>query len=145
VQRARWSPVGQAASVVGAQRAARALVEAAPRGGVEGGVDFWLAHAEILLSGLLFVAHHGHRDMGSVAGWVLLQDRPSDLGPGEVRTCLDLVLADRDTQVPTDAAEAARGLLAIWEMEDRTRSSVYATAQTVVWPWAEPSVATLGR
>jgi type IV secretion system protein VirD4 len=141
VQRARWSPVGQAASVVGAQRAARALVEAAPRGGVEGGVDFWLAQAEILLSGLLFVAHHSHRDMGSVADWVLLQDRPSDLGPGEVRTCLDLVLADRDTQVATDAAEAARGLLAIWEMEDRTRSSVYATAQTVVWPWAEPSVA----
>jgi hypothetical protein len=83
--------------VVGAQRAARALVEAAPRGGVEGGVDFWLAQAEILLSGLLFVAHHTHRDMGSVADWVLLQDRPSDLGPGEVRTCLDLVLADRDT------------------------------------------------
>ncbi|HYZ97908.1 MAG TPA: type IV secretory system conjugative DNA transfer family protein, partial [Acidimicrobiales bacterium] len=139
---ARWSPVGQAASVVGAQRAARALVEAAPRGGVEGGVDFWLAQAEILLSGLLFVAHHTHRDMSSVADWVLLQDRPSDLGPGEVRTCLDLVLAGGDARVATGAAEAARGLLAIWEMEDRTRSSVYATAQTVVWPWAEPTVAT---
>jgi type IV secretion system protein VirD4 len=141
VGRARWSPVGQASSVVGAQRAARALVEAAPRGGVEGGVDFWLAQAEILLSGLLFVAYHTHRDMGSVADWVLLQDRPSDLGPGEVRTCLNLVLASRDSRVATDAAEAARGLLAIWEMEDRTRSSVYATAQTVVWPWAEPTVA----
>jgi type IV secretory pathway TraG/TraD family ATPase VirD4 len=85
-QPARWSPVGQAASVVGAQRAARALVEAAPHGGVDGGVDFWLAQAEILLSGLLFVAHHTHRDMGSVADWVLLQDRPGHLGPGEVRT-----------------------------------------------------------
>lgn len=38
-----WSPVGQASTVVGAQRAARALCEAAPRGGVEGGMDFWLA------------------------------------------------------------------------------------------------------
>jgi type IV secretion system protein VirD4 len=141
VQPARWSPVGQASSVVGAQRAARALVEAAPRGGVEGGVDFWLAQAEILLSGLLFVAHHAHRDMGSVADWILLQDRPSDLGPGEVRTCLDLVISAGDARVAIDAAEAARGLLAIWEMEDRTRSSVYATAQTVVWPWAEPTVA----
>src|SRR5918995_5566364 len=145
VQPARWSPVGQAASVVGAQRAARALVEAAPRGGVEGGVDFWLAQAEILLSGLLFVAHHTNRDMGTVAEWVLLQDRPGELGPGEVRTCLDLIDRSTDEDVVTDAAEAARGLLAIWEMEDRTRSSVYATAQTVVWPWAEPGVAASSR
>src|SRR5918994_7231914 len=83
--------------------------------------------------------------MGSVADRVLLQDRPSDLGPGEVRTCLDLVLSGDDARVATDAAEAARGLLAIWEMEDRTRSSVYATAQTVVWPWAEPGVAASSR
>ena len=145
VKAARWSPVGQATTVVGAQRAARALVEAAPRGGVEGGVDFWLAQAEILLSGLLFVAHHTNRDMGTVAEWVLLQDRPGELGPGEVRTCLDLIDRSTDEDVVTDAAEAARGLLAIWEMEDRTRSSVYATAQTVVWPWAEPGVAASSR
>jgi type IV secretion system protein VirD4 len=145
VKAARWSPVGQATTVVGAQRAARALVEAAPRGGVEGGVDFWLAQAEILLSGLLFVAHHTNRDMGTVAEWVLLQDRPGELGPGEVRTCLDLIADTGDEEIVTDAAEAARGLLAIWEMEDRTRSSVYATAQTVVWPWAEPGVAASSR
>ena len=145
VQAARWSPVGQATTAVGAQRAARALVEAAPRGGVEGGVDFWLAQAEILLSGLLFVAHHTNRDMGTVAEWVLLQDRPGELGPGEVRTCLDLVERTPDEHVLIDAADAARGLIAIWEMEDRTRSSVYATAQTVVWPWAEPGVAASSR
>lgn len=55
---ALWSPLQQAGSVVGAQRAARALCDAAPRGGVEGGMEFWLAQAEILLSGLLFIAHH---------------------------------------------------------------------------------------
>jgi type IV secretion system protein VirD4 len=136
-----WSPVGQASTVVGAQRAARALCEAAPRGGVEGGIDFWLAQAEILLTGLLYVAHHAHRDMGAVAEWVLLQDRPGELGPGEVRTCLDLVMGADDEDVVAEAVEASRGLVAIWEMEDRTRSSVYATAQTVVWPWAEPKVA----
>ncbi|MCZ7537856.1 MAG: type IV secretory system conjugative DNA transfer family protein [Acidimicrobiia bacterium] len=58
---ALWSPLQQAGTVVGAQRAARALCDAAPRGGVEGGMDFWLAQAEILLSGLLFVAHHASR------------------------------------------------------------------------------------
>jgi type IV secretion system protein VirD4 len=138
--RAAWSPVRQASTVVGAQRAARALCEAAPRGSVEGGLDFWLAQAEILLSGLLYVAHHSGRHMGAVCDWVLSQDRPGDLGQGEVRTFLDLLLAAEDDKVAVGASEASKGLVAIWEMEDRTRSSVYATAQTVVWPWSEPDV-----
>jgi type IV secretion system protein VirD4 len=142
---ASWSPVGQAVTVVGAQRAARALCDAAPRGGVDGGIDFWLAQAEILLSGLLFVAHHAHKDMGRVCEWVLLQDRPGDLGPGEVKTCLDDLLGHRDEAVMTGAIEASRGVMAIWDMEDRTRSSVYATAQTVVWPWSDPEVAASSR
>ena len=37
---ALWSPLQQAGTVVGAQRAARALCDAAPRGGGEGGMDF---------------------------------------------------------------------------------------------------------
>lgn len=139
--RARWSPLHQANTVLGAQRAARALCDAAPRGGVDGGMDFWLAQAEILLSGLLFVACHAHRDMGAVCEWVLSQDRPSDLGPGEVRVALDVLLSDDDPTVAAGAVEASRGLLAIWELDERTRSSVYATAQTVVWPWSDPDVA----
>ena len=142
---ASWSPVRQATSVVGAQRAARALCEAAPRGGVEGGIDFWLAQAEILLSGLLFVAHHGRKDMGRVCEWILLQDRPGKLGPGEVRTYLDDLLGHPDEEIATGAADASRGIFAIWDMEDRTRSSVYATAQTIVWPWSEPTVAESSR
>jgi type IV secretion system protein VirD4 len=143
--RASWSPLRQAGTVAGAQRAARALCEAAPRGGtVEGGIDFWLAQGEILLSGLLYVAHHTGRHMGTVADWVLLQDRPGDLGPGEVRTLLDILLA-RDDDIATGAVEASRGLLAIWNMDDRTCSSVYATVQTVVWPWSEATVAASSR
>src|SRR3546814_18950253 len=30
-------------------------------------------------------------------------------------------------------------------MEERTRSSIYATAQTVIWPWADPGVAASAR
>jgi type IV secretion system protein VirD4 len=41
--------------------------------------------------------------------------------------------------------ETTQALLAIWEMEERTRSSVYATAQTVIWPWADPGVAASSR
>lgn len=85
---ALWSPLQQAGSVAGAQRAARALCDAAPRSGVEGGMDFWLAQAEILLSGLLFIAYQGHRDMGAVCQWVFAQDRPTDAGDGEVYDAL---------------------------------------------------------
>jgi len=142
---ASWSPVAQSATTAGAQRAARALCDAAPKGGVEGGMDFWLAQAEILLSSLLFIAHRTKRDMGAVAAWVLAQDRPTDLGPGEVRTALDTLLCHDDDAIVTAAAEASRCLTGVWDMEERTRSSVYATAQTVVWPWADPGVAASSR
>jgi type IV secretion system protein VirD4 len=142
---ARWSPVAQATSTAGAQRAARALCDAAPKSGVEGGMDFWLAQAEILLASLLFVAHHTSQDMGTVAGWVLTQDRPTELGPGEVRSSLDALLCAENPLVAVDAVDASRGLLGIWDMEERTRSSVYATAQTVIWPWSDPGVAASSR
>lgn len=38
-----------------------------------------------------------------------------------------------------------RSLRAVWGMEDRTRSSIYATAQTTVWPWAEPEVSAASK
>jgi type IV secretion system protein VirD4 len=139
--RATWSPLAKAGSIAGAQRAARALCEAAPRGGVEGGLDFWLAQAEILLSGLLFVAAGSHGHMGSVAEWVLTQDRPGELGPGVVRSMLDALACSEDAAIARDATYAEQALVAVWEMDDRTRASVYATAQTVVWPWADPGVA----
>lgn len=142
---ALWSPLQQAGTVVGAQRAARALCDAAPRGGVEGGMDFWLAQAEILLSSLMFVAHNAHRDMGAVCEWVLTQDRPSELGPGEVRTALDALALKNNAAVSRGAVEVAKGLVSVWEMEERTRSSIYATAQTVIWPWTDPGVAASAR
>jgi type IV secretion system protein VirD4 len=142
---ALWSPLQQAGTVVGAQRAARALCDAAPRGGVEGGMDFWLAQAEILLSGLLFVAHNAHRDMDAVCEWVLTQDRPGELGPGEVRAALDSLNLSNNAAVSRGAVEVAKGLVSVWEMEERTRSSIYATAQTVIWPWTDPGVAASAR
>ena len=142
---ATWSPLHQSTTVLGAQRAARALCDAAPRAGVEGGMDFWLAQAEILLSGLLYVAHHTKRDMGAVCEWVLSQDRPGELGPGDVRIALDVLLASEDPEMVAGTLDASRGLLSVWEMEERTRSSVYATAQTVVWPWSDPGVAESSR
>lgn len=139
---ASWSPLRDAGSTLGAQRAARALCDAAPRDqNVEGGLDFWLTQAEILLSGLLWVAVHAERDMSTVCEWVMVQDSPNDAGPGEVKVHLDQLLASADADVQDGAVQASRALLSVWRMEDRTRSSVYATAQSVVWPWADPGVA----
>ena len=141
-----WSPLRQAGTTMGAQRAARALVEAAPKGSnVEGGVDFWMAQAEMLLASLLFAAHHTGRDMGVVAEWVMTQDRPGEWGPGEVKAALDQVMMDGTPSEQTAADDAARSLLSLWDDDERTRSSVYATARTVVWPWAEPGMAESSR
>jgi type IV secretion system protein VirD4 len=142
---ARWSPIAQATTTAGAQRAARTLCDAAPRSGVEGGMDFWLAQTEILLSGLLFVAHHTGVDMGTVATWILRQDRPGDLGPGDVRLALDLLSHDPSDIVADHLPDATTAITGIWAMEERTRSSVYATAQTVIWPWSDPGVAASSR
>lgn len=141
-----WSPLRQAGTTIGAQRAARALVEAAPKGSnVEGGVDFWMSQAEMLLASLLFAAHHTGRDMGVVAEWVLTQDRPGEWGSGEVEVALDQVMLDGTPDEQLAANEAARSLMSLWDDDERTRSSVYATARTVVWPWAEPGMAESSR
>ena len=56
-----------------------------------------------------------------------------------------LLLASKDPRVAAVRPRRPRSLLSVWEMEERTRSSVYATAQTVVWPWADPGVARSAR
>lgn len=106
---------------------------------------------------LLFVAHHAHRDMDAVCEWVLTQDRPGPLGPGEVRKSLDELNVSNMTspnlrgsrshnaQVAKGAVEAAKALTSVWEMDERTRSSIYATTQTVIWPWTDPGVAATAR
>ena len=143
---ASWSPLRSATTTLGAQRAARTLCEAAPRGeDVKGGLGYWLAQTEILLSGLLWIGAHTGVDMGRVCEWVLVQDRPAPDVPGEVRAALDGLLASPDPVVAEEAARAAQAVMSIWAMEDETRSSVYGTAQTVVWPWADPGVADASR
>ncbi|MEA2828510.1 MAG: type secretion system protein VirD4 [Actinomycetota bacterium] len=141
-----WSPLRAAKTVLGAQRAARALCEAAPRSdNVKGSLDFWLAQAEILLSGLLWVAAHDKRDMARVCEWVMVQDRPREDGLGDVRVALNRLLESKDPIIQDGAGRASQAVMSIWALEDETRSSVYATAQTVVWPWADPGVAAASR
>lgn len=143
---ATWSPLRGAGTVLGAQRAARALCEAAPRSdNVKGSLDFWLSQAEILLSGLLWVAFHDRKDMARVCEWVMVQDRPREDGLGDVQVALNRLLESEDPVTQDGASRASQAVMSIWSMEDETRSSVYATTQTVVWPWADPGVAAASK
>ena len=135
-----WSPLRDAKTVQGAQRAARVLADTAP-GDLEDDA-FWTSQCEILLFALLFTAANTPgRSMRHVVDWVLTQDKPGELGRGDLEPLLQVLIASDNPEVVAGAEEAGKALLAIWQMDERTRSSVYATAQSVVWPWADPGVA----
>lgn len=135
-----WSPTGPATTASAAQRIARALGDAAPRNGAEN-LDFFGALAQQLVWPALYLAHRAGASMADVARWILVQDRPGRAGDGELQPVLDGELASRDALRRADALAADRALAAVWGLDDRTRSSVYATAQTLVQPWTDPRVA----
>lgn len=135
-----WSPLRDAKTVQGAQRAARVLADTAPTSAEEDA--FWTSQCEILLFALLFVAANTEkRTMRDVVDWVLTQDKPGEHGRGDIEPLIQKLIASSDAQLSDGADEAGKALLSIWQMDERTRSSVYATAQSVVWPWADPGVA----
>ena len=140
---AHWSPLRATGTPSGAQKAAGALAAAIPRSGVDGGGDYWVSQAEILLTGLLAVGSLC-RDvsMQDVAGWVFGKDMPSPSGPpSTVFEIIRRTVLDGDDTAQAHAIWALGQLDAIWRLDDRVRSSVYATTQTVVKAWLDPTVA----
>ena len=137
--RASWSPLRGAYSVDGAQAAARALVDCAPRSGADGG-DFWNQLAEVVLTGYLWVASTHGLGMRNVVRWIFTQDAPTDHGTGEVDPLLSLSLASSDPSVVEEATTISDLLEGVWRLEERMRSSLFGTAQAAVWPWTNPNV-----
>ncbi|HET9733513.1 MAG TPA: type IV secretory system conjugative DNA transfer family protein [Acidimicrobiales bacterium] len=167
---ATWSPLRAAGTVTGAQAAARALVDVAGRGGLDN-ADFWMASAKELLWPLLHVAARTGATMRDVVRWVTTHDRPQKLPngrlarEGEVAERLRQVkqrLEQRDARrrgqpalfttsdddgpaPPTgalgDLVLAENALRGIWDTDERTRSSIYTTARTVIEAWSDPVVA----
>ena len=120
-----WSPLAAATSWPGARRVAAAMVAAARAGGAglsDG--DFWYATAGKLLAPLLFAAAVSGRTMADVVRWVDTQevDEVSDL------------LGMAGVEEAHLAAEAS------WRREDRQRSSVFTTAETILDPFADPLI-----
>ncbi len=118
----RWSPLPAARTWPGARKAAASLIEVAK--GTTGPMadgDFWYATAAKLLAPLLFAAATGGRSMADVVRWVDTQEEEE-------------VLDHLATAGVIEAIQAAR---ASFGKEDRQRSSVYTTAETVLEPFAE--------
>jgi len=125
--RATWSPLDAATTWGGARRVAHALCAAARTAGAGlTDAEFWYTTAAKLLAPLLFAASRSGRTMADVVCWVDTQET-------------DEVLALLEALGVAEACDAA---IASWSREERTRSSVYTTAETVLDAFA--SLAALG-
>ena len=116
-----WSPLPAARTWVGARRVAADLTEVARSPATTGDGEFWYATAAKLLAPLLFAAATAGATMDDVVRWVDTQE------VSEVMVLLEAAGVE-------EAIWAAR---ATWQRDDRQRSSVYTTAETVLEPLIE--------
>ena len=118
---ASWSPLASSRTWPAARRAAAGLTEVAKSSvGTMADGDFWYATAARMLAPLLFAAATGDRDMSDVIRWV---------DTHEETEVLDLL----------GAAGVPAALHAAWSVfgkEERQRSSIYTTVETVLEPFA---------
>jgi type IV secretion system protein VirD4 len=117
-----WSPLAGCSDWFRACRVAADLCEAGKGEGTTADGEFWYATAAKLLAPLLLAAALDRRTMADVMRWVDTQE------VGEVADILE-------QSGPPEALHAAR---ATWYRDERTRSSVATTAETVLAPFAEP-------
>jgi type IV secretion system protein VirD4 len=123
-----WSPLHGATTWDGALEVAWRLASAGEvdRSSVEGG-DFWAVAAEQRLAPLLYAAAAGNAGMDSVVRWVHGQ------GARELDQVLARVTGDAaDERSLADAHAAYDAVRAFEAQADRTRTSIEATAQTLL-------------
>jgi type IV secretion system protein VirD4 len=121
----RWSPLALCSDWAGAQRVAAWLVDATPARTGMADAAFWYAAAAKQLAPLLLAAGVGGWSMAEVVRWTNTGDfdEPSQL----------LRIGAQD--------DAATALLACERRDDRIRSSVATTLETVLAPFEDPTVA----
>ena len=124
---AGWTPLAGCATWEGAQQVADWLVSGGRRGssGVDN-ADFWYAAAAKLLAPLLFAATHWEGTMADVVRWVDRRETEE----------VEVGLANGGEPAAADAFQASK------ERDERTRSSIYTTVETVLAAFADPGVLT---
>jgi cytochrome P450/type IV secretory pathway TraG/TraD family ATPase VirD4 len=126
----QWSPLRAAGTWSGARRVAADLTEVTRNGTSSADSDFWYATAAKLLAPLLFAAAVGGRTMADVVRWVDTQEL-ADVAQ---------LLEQAGVAAAIDAARAS------WLRDDRQRSSVFTTAETVLEPFVdEPAYGVAGE
>jgi len=123
-----WSPLHGASTWDGALEVAWRLAAAAEidRRGAEGG-DFWAVAAEQRLAPLLYAAAAGGGGMDSVVRWVYGQ------GARELHQTLMQISGEAPDDAGLADAHAAYDAVRAFEAQaDRTRTSIEATAQTLL-------------
>jgi type IV secretion system protein VirD4 len=128
-ERSRATPLHSVEDWQGALRVAHWLAGAAKAtaGDLEG-ADFWFATAEKLIAPLLLAARRSGGSMANIIAWL-------DEGPEACEAAVAPILAD------LGADDAARAFTATQNREERQRSSVYTTAETMLAAFADPRVA----
>ncbi|HUA50194.1 MAG TPA: type IV secretory system conjugative DNA transfer family protein [Solirubrobacteraceae bacterium] len=123
-----WSPLHGARTWDGALEVAWRLASAGEleRRSVEGG-DFWAVAAEQRLAPLLYAAAAGGAGMDSVVRWVYGQ------GARELDEVLARITGEAQDELELAGAHAAYDAIRAFETQaDRTRTSIEATAQTLL-------------
>ena len=119
-----WSPLSEAMTWAGARRAADSLCSVGRKASGIEDASYWHAAAERLLAPLLRAAAVVNGSMADVVRWL---DEEAVNEP-----ILALELAEE-----RDAARVAKSCAS---MEERQRSSVYSTAQTILAAYGDPDV-----
>jgi len=122
---ARWSPIGAVSDWSAAQRVAAWLVDATPARTGMADAAFWYAAAAKQLAPLLLAAERGGAGMAGVVRWTNATDFEE---PGRL---LEL----------SGEGDAALALIACAGRDERIRSSVATTLETVLAPFEDPVVA----
>ncbi len=126
LDRHHWSPLMSCKDWHGAQRTASWLTGATTsRSTGLADADFWYAAAAKLLAPLLLAASNSERTMSDVVRWVNLQEEKQVI------------------EALTAAGEGAAldAAMASFRRDNRQRSSVYTTAETVLAAYEDPEVA----
>lgn len=122
---ASWSPLALCRDWTGAQRTASWMVDATPARAGMADAAFWYAAASKQLAPLLLAANSGGWSMAEVVRWTNTSEFNE---PGQA-----LQIAGED--------DAALALSACERRDERIRSSVATTLETVLAPFEDPTVA----
>ena len=138
--RAAWSPLGACGTWAASRRVSADLAAVAREGAMnmtDG--DFWYSMAAKLLAPLLFAAATNGHLMSHVVAWVDEQDLDYPIGLLSGRGAPAGVAAAAGTA--SDARAAIQALRATLGRDERQRSAIFTTAETVIEAFADPDVA----